>query len=278
MKTPPRVLLLDNGSLEPASTRQLRELAQALAVRIGGTVEPVSLAHSAKISAGELDGRPAELFEAALGRCGREGVMELVVVPLYVGPSHALTRVVPAMIAAQRALTAQMRVKVAGPLQEAEETRLGEILAECVREKIGAGERPRVAVVDHGSPSRAVIDARNFVTDQVRVLLGDAVAEVAAASMERRAGAEFDFNEPLLETLLARPEWRAGPLIVALLFVAPGRHAGPGGDVEEICRRARGSLDGVSFTRVLGQHPRLIEILVDRIQAAVRALSCPSNT
>jgi sirohydrochlorin ferrochelatase len=263
-----RVLLLDNGSLEPASTRQLRELAAALAARVGHAVEPVSLAHSARIPPDKLDGRPAELFGAALERCGREGVTDLAVVPLFVGPSHALTRVVPALMAERRKTFPRMRVRVAGPLQEAGETRLGGVVAELVREKILGGERPRVAVVDHGSPVRAVSEARDAIVAQVRALLGEAVAEVAACSMERRPGAEHDGNGPRLETLLAAPEWRSGPLVVALLFVAPGRHAGAEGDVVKICRRARGGLAEVAFTRVLGRHPRIVELLAERCRAA----------
>ncbi len=262
-----RVLLLDNGSLEPASTRQLRELATALAAHIGQRVEPVSLAHSARIPTAELDGRPAELLEAALDRCGREGVTELMVVPLFVGPSHALTRQVPALIAECERTFPQLRVSVAGPLHEPGEAAIGEIVTKLVREKLADGVRPRVAVVDHGSPARAVSEVRNAVTAQVRALLGDSVAEVTACSMERRPGPEFDFNEPLLETLLTRPEWQSGPLVVARLFIAPGRHAGPDGDVEQICRRVRGGMADVMFTRVLGQHLGLIELLAERCRS-----------
>ena len=95
------------------------------------------------------------------------------------------------------------------------------------------------------------------------------VSAVAACSMERRPGAAYAFNEPLLETLLARPPWNFGPVIVAQLFLLPGRHAGPGGDVEAICRRARQKASALRTrrTRLLGGHPALIEILADRFNA-----------
>src|SRR5215217_1687465 len=99
-----RVLLMDNGSLEPQSTLQLRRLASALADRLECRVDPVSLAHSAKIPAETLDGRPAELFEAAVDRGWREGVNDFLVLPLFVGPSHAVIRHVPALLA-ERAKT-----------------------------------------------------------------------------------------------------------------------------------------------------------------------------
>lgn len=263
-----RVLLVDNGSLEPASTLQLRRLAAELETRIGGRVEPVSLAHSEKIAAAELEGRPVELFEAALDRGIAEGVRECVVLPLFVGPSHAVTRHVPALIAERKKQFPELRVAMAEPLFVAGETRLAEILAAHIRELIVVvGERPRVAIVDHGSPNRAVTEVRDAVAAQVRAMLGDAVVEVAASSMERRPGAEFEFNEPLLANLLRRPEWRTGPVVVGMLFIAPGRHAGPDGDVAEICRAARGGGQGIRLTRLLGEHPLLGEILADRVRA-----------
>jgi sirohydrochlorin ferrochelatase len=272
-----QVLLMDNGSLEPASTRQLRGIAAALAKRVAlpVTVSPVSLAHADKIPVEKLGGRPAELFEAALDRRLRDGVREFVIVPQFVGPSHVLTRHVPALIAERRKEFPGLRATVTPPLFEPGESRLGEILAEHVREQLGPGERPRVAVVDHGSPAQAVAEVRDLVTAQVRASLGDAVGEVAACSMERRPGTAFEFNEPLIADLLARPEWRSGPLVVAMLFIAPGRHAGPEGDVARMVRAARGGtesgMEGVRFTRLLGQHSRIVEILADRVRTAMAA-------
>jgi sirohydrochlorin ferrochelatase len=264
-----RVLLMDNGSLEPGSTLQLRRLAAALEAKIGVRVEPVSLAHSAKVPASELDGRPAELFEAALDRLIGEGARDIVVAPLFVGPSHAVVRHVPAVVAERKKATPGLKVEIAAPLFVAGEQRLAEILADHAREEIKAlATGARVAVVDHGSPSRAVTAVRDAVAEQVRLLLGSAVIEVAACSMERREGDEFAFNEPLLGNLLAREGWRDGAVVVALLFIGPGKHAGADGDVAQIVRRARaGKTDTVRFTPVMGLHPRLIEILADRVGA-----------
>jgi sirohydrochlorin ferrochelatase len=90
--------------------------------------------------------------------------------------------------------------------------------------------------------------------------------------MERRPGAAYAFNEPLLATLLATPPWSSGPVIVAQLFLLPGRHAGPGGDVERICQRARKNFPSLRTrrTRLLGGHPALVEILADRFGAATQ--------
>ena len=269
MSVVPTILLFDNGSLEPASTRQLRRIAADLAARVGVPVAPVSLAHSAQIPAVQLDGCPAELFEAALDRVLAAGAREVLALPLFIGPSLAIVRWVPAMLAERRSRYPQARLRVAPPLQTPGERRLAEILADHVRPHLAAGGRSRVAVVDHGSPAREVTAVRDDVTAQLHALLGDGVAEVAACSMERRAGPEYDFNEPLLAQLLARPGWADGPLVVALLFLAPGRHAGPEGDVARIVRAARGENGReIAFTRALGEHPRLLEILADRVHAS----------
>jgi len=263
----PHGLLIDNGSLEPASTWQLRKIADELQARLGWSVDPVSLAHSDKIPTDALAGKPAELFEAALDRLIRNGVMELVVTPLFIGSSHAITRHVPALIAERKKRHSTLRIKMASPLFVPGETRLGEVLADHVREQLSDNVRPRVAIVDHGSPARVVTEARDTVTNQVRELLGDRVNAVAACSMERRPGAEFDFNEPLLETLLSRSQWQVEPVIVGTMFIAPGRHAGPDGDIAQICRIARrGAVNDVKLTRVMGSHPKLLDILVDRVR------------
>ncbi|MEO6004440.1 MAG: CbiX/SirB N-terminal domain-containing protein [Opitutus sp.] len=260
-----RVLLVDNGSLEPQSTLQLRLLAAELDRRLDCRVDPVSLAHSAKIPIESLEGRRAELFEAALDRGWREGVREFVILPLFVGPSHAVVRHMPGLLAEGSKRSSLYRWRIASPLFVSGEKRLAEILVDHVRTLLVGGERPRVAIVDHGSPNVEVTEVRNAVASQVREMLGDTAGAVEPCSMERREGSDYDFNNPLLATLLAKPDWRTGSVITALLFIAAGRHAGADGDVAQICRAARtGESPSVKITPVLGQHPLLLDILVDR--------------
>ena len=266
------VLLMDNGSLEPASTLQLREIAAEVEARIGVRVRPVSLAHSTQVSAEALGGRPAELFEAALDHELHSGTTEVFVVPLFIGPSHAIVRHVPAVVAERHKLFPAASFGIASPLYIAGDLRLASILADHIREHLdtemnasqNAAAQPRVAIVDHGSPSRAVTEVRDRLTAQVRALLGDTVGEVTACSMERRPGPEFDFNEPTLDALLRRPSWNTSAVIVGMLFIGPGKHAGTGGNVWEICRHAHANTEQLRMTKLLGQHPLLIEILADR--------------
>jgi len=265
-------LLVDNGSLRPASTRALRNLAQSLSRRVGYEVQPVSLLHSAKIPAEELDGLPAEVLEPALRRRLEAGEADFKIVPLFFGPSRALTDYLPKRVAALRRRFPELRLRCASNLfdvMDGCDSRLAGILRDHVLEQIDLdGPPPAVALVDHGSPEPAVTHVRNFIAGQLSLLLQGKVARVAAASMERREGEEYRFNEPLLEDLLRRDGFNHGPVVIAMLFLSPGRHAGPDGDVAAICARAEEEQPGLraSMTRLAGEHPRLMDILVERFQ------------
>jgi hypothetical protein len=156
-------------------------------------------------------------------------------------------------------------VKLAPVLFQKEDDRLARIMADQVRAVLRENTR-RVVVVDHGSPVRAVTAVRNELAAQLRGMLG-ANFQVAAASMERREGAGYDFCEPLLATLLRQPEWNSGEVIAAMQFLLPGRHAGPAGDVAEICTDAETASGGklrVHLTGLVAEHPLLVQILADR--------------
>lgn len=264
--TRPLTLLVDNGSLEPAATLRLRELAQDLAGRIGAEVAPVSLLHSSAIPAERLQGTPAEIFEPAVLRRTGQGTRDFLVLPLFFGPSRALTEYLPGRVEHLRQKQPDLRVRVAAPLFDASDDRLARILADHVRE---AGPTSRVVVVDHGSPVREVTAVRDALAAQVGAILGTEV-RVAAASMERRPQPEFDFCDPLLEKLLQQRDWNSGNVTVAMQFLLPGRHAGPDGDVARICRDAASGRPGLrtKMTRLVADHPLVLEILADRWKAA----------
>ena len=127
--------------------------------------------------------------------------------------------------------------------------------------------------MDHGSPSARVNAVRARLRDELAAALGARAATVVAASMERRPGAAYDFNEPLLEGLLASPGWAdggGGDVVVALAFLSPGRHAGAGGDIDEILAAARAACPGLRThtTPLLASHPLVTSVLCDRVAAA----------
>jgi sirohydrochlorin ferrochelatase len=259
--------LLDNGSLAPAATLRLRVLAAELSARVGEPVAPVSLLHSSGVPSEQLEGVAAEILEPAVARRAAEGVRDFLIVPLFFGPSRALTDYLPERIAALRARWPDLRVRLGPALVQPGDLRLAQILADQIR---AAGPAERVALVDHGSPVPDVTAVREALVRQLRAALGPGT-EVVGCCMERRPGAEFDFNGPLLAELLEREGWNAARVTVAMQFLLPGRHAGPAGDVAAICRAAQQRFPRLQpvLTPLVGEHPRLAEILADRWQTAL---------
>ncbi len=273
------VLLVDNGSLRADAARGLRALAGAVGERIGRRVEPVSLLHSDKVDPARLDGRPAVILEHHLAARAACGVRRFLVLPLFLGPSRAVTEYVPELEMRARERWPDLSLAsagvLAGPDPRAPDPLLAEMAADAVRtvlERTGLA-RPAVALVDHGSPVEEVAQLRNAVAAHLRERLGGAARAVAACSMERRPGPEYAFNEPLLEAVDAAPGMGGGgALVVAMFFLLPGRHAGENGDVAEICGglRARGAFDRIERTGLLGEDPRLVDLLAGRYREALR--------
>ncbi len=88
-------------------------------------------------------------------------------------------------------------------------------------------------------------------------MLGSEIEPLAAASME---GA----HPPLLADQLRAPVSIGRDVVVAPLFLSPGRHAGADGDVAQICARVRRALR-CHLTELVGTHPLAIEALAARL-------------
>ncbi|MDE3084994.1 MAG: cobalamin biosynthesis protein CbiX, partial [Verrucomicrobiota bacterium] len=174
--------LFDNGSLEADSTLSLRRIASWLQVRLRGVeIRPVSLLHSSAVKAAELGGQPAELLEPALKAALKGGANSLVLLPLFFGPSAAVTEYVPKRLRALKKKIPTMCVHVARCLVDeraTEDMRIAAILADGVRRAAArAGwKRPKVALVDHGSPERAVTAVRDFLGRQLQQLLAGEIS------------------------------------------------------------------------------------------------------
>lgn len=271
--------LFDNGSFRADSTRSLRRLAARLAARLGHPVQAVSLLHSTRVPAAELDGEPARLLEPALDAWFTANPRgRALLLPLFFGPSGALTEYVPERLASLRARHPETRAVLAEPLvpPEEEPLELAAALADRVWATMGerGWRRPRVVLCDHGTPQRAVTAVRDRLGRSLACALHGEVEAVAVASMERREGEEYAFNEPLLATRLATPPFDAGEVVVALQFLSPGRHAGPGGDVAAICAAAEAAAREAgrelrtAMTATLADDPRVDEVLARRAAPA----------
>ncbi|GAA5497403.1 hypothetical protein Rhal01_03598 [Rubritalea halochordaticola] len=247
------VILMDNGSLRPEATLSLRGLAEELGARIDRKVFPVSLLHSSKVDAEKLGGQKADVMVPFLKRQYAAGVRRFLVVPLFFGPSAAFKEYLPGRLEELRNEgLADLVVQFAEPMVAMDEVdrEVAKVMADQVRAAISEQglDKPAVAMVDHGTPLRAVNEVRERVAVLMAEELGDEVSSVRACSMERREGEEYDFNEPLLERLLGSEGYTAD-VVVSLLFAAPGRHAGDGGDVNQICQAALSGCPGLRVFR-----------------------------
>lgn len=269
-----KFLLVDNGSLRAESVLNLRRVAAALSARAGMEVIPASLLHSSKIPSEELDNVPAVNLERRLRTCLESGEREFTLMPFFFGPTGAILDYLPARIASLHRKYGEFKIQRTAFLFDEscalDNDQLLAILADNIRTVMTRQGvvRPRVALVDHGSPLRSVTAVRDTIAHRLQQYLGDEVEQVSPASMERRPGTEYAFNEPLLENLLLLDGWSKASVIVSMLFLSPGRHAGPGGDVASICANAAAKSPGLvtHMTDLVGTHPLIVELLATRLK------------
>ena len=251
-----RILLVDNGSYEPTATLALRGLAQEVSKLIGQPVLPVSTMHSTKIDPALLGGQPAVIFEGAVQQAKLDGIDELVVIPLFIGPSRAITEYLPKVFADAQPGT--MKLAIREPLFGPE---LVNMLSDNLKSTGWTKGSGTVYLCDHGSPIPEVTRCRNFFAVSLRNQLGLKDDELIACSMERREGAEYDFNEPLLEHALQNAK---GDAVILMLFLLPGRHAGGEGDVATIAKEHAPEDLRWKLSPLLGTHPALPALLFRR--------------
>jgi len=277
MMSDPVVMLVDNGSRRAAATLSLRAIASDLAAACGCPVHPVSLQHSADIAPEHLDGVPAQILVDFLRNQLKQGRREFVLVPLFFGRSRAITAFIPEQVEQLTKEFGQFVLHLAdvlSPMPQGEPL-LADILADNVTQGCVAmgADANCVIVVDHGSPLPEVTAVRAKVTMTLRERLADGIV-LSQAVMERRQGAEYDFNGQLLGDLLDACVTPGGSaaVVLAMMFVSPGRHAGPGGDIETICADAMARNPGLrlSIAPLIGEHPLLIDILKARLDAVWR--------
>ncbi len=251
-----RILLVDNGSYEPAATLALRDLAEVVNAGRKDKVLPVSVMHSDKVDPALLGGRPAVIFEQAVRQAEADGVEELVVLPLFIGPSRALTEFIPKVF--QDNSRGAMRLKVLPTLFEEDGSDLAHVLADNLKAtgwKKGTGT---VLLCDHGSPVKEVTECRNRLAALLRKELRLRPDQLIACSMERREGEEYAFNEPLLEGAIQHAE---GEVVILMMFLLPGRHAGPDGDVASIAKDCAPAGVRWKLSPLIGSHEMLPAML-----------------
>ena len=257
-----KIALIDNGSLEAASQRNLRAVAAAVSARVGVPVAPVSWKHSDRIPAAELDGRPAAVLSSWVRDQVSGGERQYLFVPFFISAQGSVGSSLRAEVEELALREGGLKCAfTAGFSPELLASILAARVEETVRER--GLERPAVIVVDHGGPSATSARLRDRVAAAVSARLGDAARAVAPASMESPDGPPFSFNEPLFAAKLGAPGFDSGDVVIAPLFLSPGRHAGPGGDLERIAAHAGAARPSLrcQFTGLVGTHPLAAQAL-----------------
>lgn len=247
-----RTILVDNGSLNPAATLRLREIAVELSKKLGYHVEPVSVLHSDKIDPDQLGGERARTFESYAFAAKASGCEMLRVIPLFIGPSLALTEFLPEL-AAKVGIGLEIAPTLGAPNRI---DALVSILADNLRATGWTAGSGTVLLCDHGSPVPMVTAVREDLAARLRSTLGS--EDIIGCAMERREGPAYAFNEPMLADAIGRARGRT---VVLMLFLLPGRHAGPGGDVATLCaQHAPAGLDW-RLSPLLAEHAGIVDLL-----------------
>ena len=281
----PIIILADNGSTKATATLQLRSIAQQLSERTKQKIHPVSLQHADIISADELGGVKASVLNAFLREQLELEEREFIILPLFFGNSRALTKFIPDTQAELEEEFGKFNLAITDTLYApphpllGSDTMLAKIIADHIQQtsKIFSLPLKNIVLVDHGSPSLEITAVRSGVAEEAQAMIGQSIEQ---AAMERRSGKQYDFNGELLEDWLCnKAEQGVSGALVALLFSLPGRHAGEGGDIVTICDSVmqRYPNFNIGISPLVGEHPLLLEILSDRLNAYTGALAKARN-
>jgi sirohydrochlorin ferrochelatase len=253
------VAVIDNGSLEPAAHRNLRNVAAELSSRTGINVRAVSWKHSDRVPEMALDGVHAWTLASFIRAMFALGQREFVFVPFFISPQGAIGSALFRDLEKLQRELGEFDVTFTDGL--AAIGVLPTIVADRVRTCIKARHltRPPVLVVDHGGPSAESAALRDQLASEIATALGADVASVSAASME-------GVHPPLLSDWLQRDTLVSRDVVVAPLFLSPGRHAGVAGDLRRICQAAPAHSH---VTELVGTHPLVIDALAGALRTTL---------
>ena len=264
------IALIDNGSLEAEAHKNLRAVAAAISEQTGETVHAVSWKHSDRVAKEKLDGISATTLGPWLHQFLECGEREFIFIQFFISEQGAIGSALNADLEAIRKEYGPFEFVVTVGL--ASTSALTDIAADRIRTAATPLGKPAVIVVDHGGPSPASARLRNRIAQTLKLALGSSVADLAAASMESPEGDQYAFNKPLLADILKTPGFNAGNVVIAPLFLSPGRHAGPNGDLRKIAHAAELESKGLSctFADLIGTHPFAVEALAKALKNTLR--------
>jgi len=236
--------------------------------------------------------------------------VSLVVVPLFFGQSKTVTDFIPSALAALSAeYPKRVSITMANSLMGSNigkgksivvpDSCVGDdaLVAKAVGVKILKGlnsknQHPfsnttKVVIMDHGSPSKCVTESRELLASQVNAMLKldkdyenldgndcQSLLNVFTACMERRDGPKYDFNGDVLSTKITKLADRFPDIehiVVGLMFLSGGRHAGKDGDIDTMVRAIEEVHPSISVyvTEPLSGSPLLLSQIIKNYAYAV---------
>jgi sirohydrochlorin ferrochelatase len=262
--------LVDNGSLEPAAHLNLRRVAAEISARAGVTVHPVSWRHSHHVPAEQLQGIPALVLADWVTREFDRGERDFLFIPFFISGQGAIGSALRSDLESLRTRLGGFEFRFADGLGARDA--LVPIIIARIRETITGQRlsRPIAVIADHGGPSTASAELRDDIARRVSALLAAEVSRVLPASLE---GAAYPHNSPLLNELLGARGLDRGDVVIAPLFLTPGRHAGPAGDIASAVAEARQRAPGLRchVAGLVGTHPSVSDVLAEALRDALAA-------
>jgi sirohydrochlorin ferrochelatase len=275
------VALIDNGSRAPAAHATLRTAAAALTDRVGVKVHPVSWKHSHRLPR-DPNAPPAWVLPDFVRAMVALGQREFVFVPFFLSAEGAIGTALRRDLELLQSQLGWGAFEFTFSEGLAAQGAIAPIVADRIRARIDQLPLrlpPAVIVVDHGGPSPESARLRDTEAARLRRALGPAIGPLVAASLE---GAEYPHNRPLFAEALRTPPFSQGDVIVAPLFLSPGRHAGPAGDLIQIARDAerRSATTPLRchFADLVGTHPLATTALTAALRRTLAALPSPVLT
>lgn len=247
------VYLVDNGSVRPGSTLGMRRLSAKLGARSMGMIHfvPASWRYSDRVDASLLAGEKAQVLASAIEtelatKSSWLRPTRAVALPLFLGPSDVVTKELPKAMKALQVKTGDVNVRIADPLVDLMENAMTCRVTRALLNSLPPNaEIDAIVLVDHGSPNPDVTRVRRALASRLRALVYP--IRVIDASMERRPGPEYAYNDPLLEHVFNMGGLDRGRVFVTMAFLFPGNHAGPGGDIETILDQVRAKYSALTI-------------------------------
>ena len=149
----------------------------------------------------------------------------------FFGPSLAITDWLPKKLTEWKNQGTHRNFEILPCLHQAGDQRISKAILDYTFKMINKSkmDRPFVALVDHGTPLRSVNQIREEIGSQMKERLKGLLKVLPLAAWKEGRVASMTLMILSLESLIKElEEKKIKKLVLAQLFLSPGRHAGKG--------------------------------------------------